>query len=262
MAKIIIYFILICLSLYVLLGVLLYFNTDRFLYHPNGEDFYECDGFENFSRGEFNGTRFYFNFEEESDKILVYYHGNGGTACDRTYLAQRFKRFGINLLFVEYSGYANDTRKPSKELLLNDAVNMKKYLDYTNHTNIVVLGESLGTAIALHHSYVDDNVYSVVILAGFDSIKNIAENRYLKYYPVSLYDYDNYDNMNYLQNYSGKLIMIHGTLDENIPIQNARNLYETATTKDKKFEEYNYAKHDDLFRYYYTYQLIREGITK
>ncbi len=252
-------FIFICFILYVLLGILLYFNTDRFLYHPNNQDFFLCSQFENFTKESFNGTRFFYK-DIGSNTTLVYYHGNGGTACDRSYLAERFDRLEVNLLFVEFSGYANDVKEPSKELLLNDVRNIEGFINVENISNVSVIGESLGTALASYHSTINDNVYSLILVAPFDSVYNVARNRYLKYYPIGFYTFDNYDNIKYLENYSKKLIIIHGSSDMNIPILHAVTLYEAVPTNDKVFIEYRGARHNDLYRYFDTYRAIRAGV--
>ena len=255
-------FILICFTLYIILGILLFFNTDRFVYHPTKDDFYSCDKLKEFTKEEYNGTRFYYRDAVDDQTVMVYYHGNGGSACDRHYLTGGFNRIGVRIIFVEYSGYANDTQSPSKELLLQDVHNVNNFIKSKNIPNIAVVGESLGSAMASYHSSIEKNVYSVILVAGFDSIQNIAESRYLKYYPLNLYDYDNYDNIQYLQNYTKRLVMIHGSLDENIPIIHAKRLYESTPASEKAFIEHQNAKHNELYRYFDTYRAIRAGVNE
>jgi esterase/lipase len=260
LAKIIISFIIICISSYLMLGIILYFNTDRLVYHPTNDDFYQCEGFKEFTKEEFNGTRFFYRDAIKTDTVLVYYHGNGGSACDRSYLSYGFNRIGVKQIFVEYSGYANDDVKPSKKILENDVININKFIKKENITNIAVIGESLGTALASYHASIEDNVYSAILVAPFDSIRSIAENRYLKFYPIQYFIFDNYDNTIYLQNYTKKLIMVHGGQDQNIPIYHAKKLYNATITEDKVFIEFPFAKHNDLYRYFDTYRAIRVGV--
>ena len=255
------YFILFCFVLYILLGIILFFNTDRFVYHPTNEDFYSCEKLPEFTKEEFNGTRFFYRDAIDDSTVMVYYHGNQGSACDRFYLTNGFQRIGVRMIFVEYTGYAGDDIKPSKELLLNDVHNIKKFIESKKINKTAVVGESLGSAMASYHSSIDNNVYSVILVAGFDSVQSIAENRYLKYYPINYFKFDNYDNTKYLKDYNKRLVMIHGKLDNNIPIYHAKRLYNLTPAKEKLFIEHENAKHNDLYQYFNTYRAIRHGIT-
>ena len=88
------------------------------IYYPDNQDFYGCEGFKDYEKINFNGTRFY--LFEQSDSVLVYYHGNAGSACDRSFLKDIFEQSNHTLVFVEYAGYSNDTKKPSVVLFLKD----------------------------------------------------------------------------------------------------------------------------------------------
>ena len=70
------------LIIYCLFGLFLFLNQKSMLYYPDNQDFANCDRFDDYQKINFQGTRFYLK-EESLDSVLVYYHGNAGSSCDR-----------------------------------------------------------------------------------------------------------------------------------------------------------------------------------
>lgn len=258
---ILIIFILYCFIVYTGNAYKFYSNPDRFLYRPStSDDFFSCQNFTGYSREVFNGTRFYLKENESSDTIFFYYNGNRGSACDRTFLTRRFERYGVSLAFVEYTGYGNSTIKPSQQVLYQDAANMAAFAQSKNYSKTIVLGESLGTAVASYHSSIDPSVRSVILLAPFYSTSLLFKEKF-RFYPSAVFRMENYDNAALLRQYDGKLIIIHGERDRNIPIEQAKMLYGSVSTEDKEFVDVRYSRHNDMYRYWDTWRAIRRGMT-
>lgn len=253
------FFIVFCFSIYALVGAMLFFFQDRFLYHPSSDDFFDCEGFENYTKKVYNNTRFYSRERSDTGKVIVYYHGNGGSTCDRAYLAWRFERQRTSLLFVEYAGYGGDLNDPSIDLLLQDAKNMNSYIENMYFNDTIVIGESLGTGVASYHASLG-NVDKLILVAPFYSTLELARNKYL--YPDFLVNIDDYTNNIWLSNYTKKLGVIHGKFDRNIPIEDAYKLYFSVPSKDKRFYEIPYAKHNDVYRYWDTYRAISDVVDR
>lgn len=248
--------------LFLFFGIILFFNTDKFLYHPTNENFYDCTELQEYQKIKHNSTRFYFKENKNSSYAIIYYHGNRGTACGRSYLKKFYSQFNENIIFAEYSGFAGDNIKPSKQLLLQDTKNIQHFLDKKNITKITLIGESLGTAIASYHTTHTNKIESLILIAPFDSVENVAKNSYLKYYPHAIYDYDNYDNIEYLKNYNKELIIIHGDKDRNIPIIRAQNLFNNTNSPKKEFFTIKGSTHNTLYDHYKTFDAIKYGIAE
>ncbi|MFC1756459.1 hypothetical protein ACFLY1_00730, partial [Patescibacteria group bacterium] len=73
-------------------------------------DFKSCTFFQDSQKINIGGTRAY--YKENSKKLILFYHGNAGSACDRSFLRDEFQKLGYSYIFVEYTGYSNDSRKP------------------------------------------------------------------------------------------------------------------------------------------------------
>lgn len=236
----------------------MYYKQDEFLYHPSNADFYNCEGFDNYSKIDYKGTRFYYGNIENHSRVIVYYSGNGGRACDRFFLRQRFERYDSALIFVEYTGFGGDDLEPSKELLLGDARNVAEFIEKENYSRVIGIGESLGTSVVSYQSSISD-VDTLILLAPFYSTYSLGREMYPQY-PISFLEIENYDTATWLENYDGRLVIIHGNYDKNIPISQARELYDYVNTKDKHLFQLTFAKHNDLYTFWDTYRALRYAI--
>jgi pimeloyl-ACP methyl ester carboxylesterase len=192
-----------------------------------------------------NGTHFYYKHHPE--RIMVIYHGNAGNACDRAYLAEWLTQADWGYLLVAYSGYSDDTGRPTHNRIRTDVKNITTYLQTTEVQTIAVLGESLGAAVAgIHATLLPPD--ALLLITPFDSLARIARHHYW-YLPTFLVTNGVYDTMAALENYNGRVMIIHGTNDMVIPISHAQNLYEIIPTKEKYFISVAGASHNDLWSF-------------
>lgn len=75
---------------YFLVGLYLFFFQKSMIYFPNDQDFESCTGFKDYEKINHNGTRFY--LKQISDQAIIYYHGNAGSACDRSFIKDLFEQ--------------------------------------------------------------------------------------------------------------------------------------------------------------------------
>lgn len=249
-------FIMFCFFCYVLMGIIMYSFQDRFLYRPSDQNFYDCHGFSYYDKQSYNGTRFYYR-ETTKEKIIVYYHGNVGSACDRSVLKFGYGRMNTTLAFVEYAGYSNDSVEPSKERILQDVRNMEVFLDSKNFTEVVVIGDSLGTGVASYHASIGD-IDSLVLLAPFYSTSDLAKDKF-PFYPVKMLYKDDYDNSVWLQDYEGPLAIVHGVEDKNIPVEHGLRLFRNASTETKTLTLVPDVGHNNLYNSRETWNAIRKA---
>jgi uncharacterized protein len=222
----------------------MYLSQSSFIYYPDRANFLECSRFKDYQKIVYNGTRFY--YLNKSKEIIVFYHGNAGSACDRSILKALFEKNNRSVIFVEYAGYSNDVKSPSKNLILNDVKNIINFLAVTGYSNISVIGESIGTGAVAYHAYTGE-VDSLVLLSPFDKLSNVAQTKYA-FLPISLLLSEDFDNEKWLKNYSGRLVIIHGTNDIIIPIEFSKRLYEQLNTT-KTYLAVENAGHNDLYTY-------------
>lgn len=237
-------FILVSIVLYVLIGLLLYFFQKSLLYHPNKQDFYTCKGFKEYEKKSVNDTRFYYK-QGNNETVIVHYHGNAGSTCDRSFTRPMFEQFDASIIYVEYAGYSNDTVRPSKDLILKDVKNIHNFIYKKGFTNIIVYGQSLGSAAASYHAYLG-NVNHLILVTPFSTLQEVAQSMYV-IYPASLILTEKYDNIKWLKDYENNLLIIHGDNDKVIPHKFSKKLYDKLSNKNKEYILIKGSGHNDIW---------------
>jgi esterase/lipase len=241
---------------YVGFGILLYFFQKKFVYFPTEQNFNSCQYFQDSEKLNINGTRAYYK-KNNSNKLFVFYHGNAGSACDRGYLRDYLDKTDLSYIIVEYAGYSNDVKKPSKELIMKDVENINEFISKQDFTKVIISGESLGTSLAVYHStltFVD----KMLLISPFYSLNNIAKKNY-GFYPISLLSTENFDSGMWMKSSKANEIkIIHGNLDEIVPIEESKRLFNEIKTVNKKFIEVSNAHHNDIYDFNETGANIQE----
>lgn len=243
--------IVIFFASYLGLGFYLYIFQTNYIYFPDDQDFASCRSFQDSQKINVQGTRAY--FRENSDKLIVFYHGNAGSACDRSFLKGLFEQQDYSYIFVEYSGYAGDSRKPKQELLMTDVRNINDFLATLKFSHSVIAGESIGAALAAYHSSLTKED-KLLLVSPFDKIVNVAWEHY-PYFPVSLLLREKYDTTEWVNDVKSVMI-IHGAKDTIIPLELGQQLFEGIKTDDKVFVTIPDADHNDLYDFPQTYSSI------
>ncbi len=248
---------LILAPIYVLFASFLYFNQANFFYYPDKQDFDDCQSFNDYQKVRTGGTRMFYK-EKSTDDVIVYYHGNTGSACDRTHIKRILKDSEKSIVFVEYAGYANDGRVLSKSLIFQDVRNVNVFINAKGFENIIVVGESIGSGSASYHSSIG-SVNKIILVAPFSKIEEIARHRY-PIFPISVMIKENYNNVEILDGYNGEILVIFGTEDMVIPTKFSEKLYETLNVKDKKSLSIFGANHNNIFNQVETIEGIEKFI--
>jgi len=230
--------------IYCLFGLFLFFGQKSMLYYPDNQDFESCSGFNDYQKINFNGTRFYYK-QGSFDNIIIYYHGNAGSACDRSYFKLFFEQSNSSIIFVEYAGYSNDNTKPSKELILQDVDNINNFVKENSFKNVIVYGQSIGSGVASYHSFIGD-VNSLILVGSFSSLTDVAQSRYI-IYPASVLLREKYDNVKWLQSFEGNVIILHGDSDQLIPYKFSQKLFNEITTEKKEYVLIDGKGHNDIW---------------
>jgi pimeloyl-ACP methyl ester carboxylesterase len=233
----------ILLLVYIGFGAYLYFNQRNLLYYPGISDqracaVFEKSGVERLTHGE--TVAFH---KENGGTLVVLYHGNAGRACDRLFLSRFLDDLGVSYLFVEYAGF-DDSRTPSKELLLGNVRDANAMLDRIPHQQLVLMGESLGTALAAYHATLRPPA-KVVLLSPYTSIAEVASAHH-PFYPTRLLVKDDFETDFGEENLEGSLLVVHGRVDGIIPFRLGEEVFRTAPFAEKRAVFPDGAGHNDL----------------
>ncbi len=186
---------------------------------------------------------------------VVLYHGNAGSACDRSFYAKIFTQAGYGYIIVEYAGYSNDTQTPSHRLIKRDVENVVALIREKSISDVTVVGESIGTRLASYHASVAPPE-RLLLISPFTDLVAVARERFW-FYPTSLLVNNAFDNVTFLPNYTNLTMIIHGDADRIIPHTLGHELH-NSLTGPKAFITIAGAGHNDLFIYPEIYTAIDE----
>lgn len=114
---------------------------------------------------------------------LLVLHGNAGSAVDRTYLRDAFQGTGmpvaLDILLLEYPGYGPRAGQPSEAALVTATVEALERLAREQRGPVLLLGESLGSAVAaLAAARRPDLVKGLLLVTPLKSVPAIARRHY------------------------------------------------------------------------------------
>lgn len=201
-----------------------YLVQDKYIYLPDNSQFNSCNT--TAQKIGFNGTRLFF-VERNSNTIIVY-HGRSDTACSNLGFDYYAKNKNYSFIAVEYFGYA-PAGKPSQKMFEKDVRNTVSFIKNNNLSSDIVIGESLGTAMASYHASIS-NASKLILFAPFDELGSIGEVHY-PYLPVKLFLRDKFNEKQYLKDWRGNATVIVAENDTLIPPTISYRLYESLKGK-------------------------------
>lgn len=173
----------------------------------------------------------------------LHLHGNAGNITHRGLPARSIVAAGSSVLLLDYRGYGKSEGSPSERGLYQDAEAAYDWIlaqGYAPH-EIVIHGESLGTAVATHLAAKRPSA-GVVLEAPLTSAKAVAG----KVMPVlgHLLIWS-YNSMGRVKDIRVPLLFIHGDRDQVIAYEFGQELFRAAN-EPKTFWTIAGATHNDL----------------
>jgi uncharacterized protein len=182
----------------------------------------------------------YRGFVSDSDQsgykgTVVIFHGNAGTAADRSYYVKALRPLGYRVLLAEYPGYGARNGKLGELSFVNDARETLKLAFKQYGTPIYLLGESLGCGVvAAIVKDVPVPIDGIVLITPWDSLLSVAKEKF-PLFPFSWLLKDKYDSIENLKNFQGRIAVIGAERDEIIPIRHADELYRSLSGSKRKW---------------------------
>ncbi len=176
---------------------------------------------------------------------VIVFHGNAGSATDRTYYLDALEKLGYRVILAEYPGYAARKGSPSEQALIADGIQTAKQALNDFGGPVFLWGESLGGGVAsgiVQSGQVP--VKGLVLVTPFDSLADVAQHHYWFFLAKWLIK-DKFDNIKNLKDYSGNTAMLLAEQDEIIPNKNSLKLFESLR-QPKKLWSFKSANHNTL----------------
>lgn len=164
----------------------------------------------------------------EAISTLLFFHGNAGNLSDRLDKLIVFYRMGMNVLIIDYRGYGRSEGNPTEKGLNVDALAAYAYLENRSdiaNDNIVVYGESLGSAVAVELA-MHKEIKALIMAAAFTSIKEMAHLT-APWVPAFLIN-TKMDSLNKIHRIQAPKLFIHSPEDDIVPYSMGQHLYKAA----------------------------------
>ena len=194
--------------------------------------------------------RFYVH--EKDWPIILFFHGNGEVVSDYDYIAPIYRsQVGVNLFVADYRGYGASGGRPTFSSMVADAHRIFEGLsgilrDGSYGGNIFVMGRSLGSvsAIELASSY-QERVSGLIIESGFASTVRLMTRKGFSKEYLGIKDFG-FPNLSKIRTVTLPTLIIHAECDSLIPLEEAKDLFENAATKEKRLVIIPEADHNDI----------------
>lgn len=184
---------------------------------------------------------------------ILYFHGNGETVAGQEWLAPFYNQRGINLFAADFRGYGSSDGYPTISTLVSDAhIIFKRFIEIIGEEgfrkSVFVMGRSLGSlpAVEIAFSY-SDEINGLIIESG------TANNFPYLYHQIGLSEDDPllkedcaFRNKMKIRQVQAPCLVIHGEVDELIPVKEGKELYENSTAQDKRLLVIPGAGHNDM----------------
>jgi uncharacterized protein len=185
--------------------------------------------------------------------VVLYFHGNAGNLAMRAPRFQHMLAQGYGLVAMAYRGSSGSTGSPSQKAIVSDVRALYRDLHKVLPSDAprVLYGESLGTGVVivgLMASEVQPRPAAVVLEAPFTSISDVALNTSPKLAPLTKFLTSPWKSLRDAKALNAPLLVIHGTDDNLIPIEQGRQIFSAAPANSKKFLAVQGAGHTNLWR--------------
>lgn len=182
---------------------------------------------------------------DNAHQILLFLHGNGGNISHRLEKVRILHERNMAVFIFDYRGYGRSTGKPCEKGLYLDAETAYHYLiDELGVPpgEIIVYGESLGTAVAIQLA-ADHQIKALILEGVLSSVRDMAHKLY-PFLPAVIFK-DQFNSIKKISSAAAAKLFIHSRNDEIIPLRFARKVYDAAS-QPKVFVEI-YGGHNTAF---------------
>lgn len=219
-----------------------------FLYHPHHFDDYDTLLLQRYDALVLNDNDLKWLLlpaKTVGNRLLIYFHGNAGSAIDRMGKAEIWRDHGYDVILAEYPGYGVNKGKPSEYNFYNAGrVIINKSQSLFPNAKTYIYGESIGSGTAVQMA-TEYDIEALILEAAFSSLEDVVWSK-LPFIPVSLMLKDKYNNLSKINNIQTSLIMVHGQKDNVVRYDLGRKIFDAYDGKKKWISVPN-ASHNDVY---------------
>ncbi|MEJ7930513.1 alpha/beta hydrolase [Ramlibacter sp. AN1015] len=153
------------------------------------------------------------------------FHGNAGHAGRRDYYVRALLPLGLRVILAEYPGYGPRTGALSEASLVADAGETVALAHSRYGGPLLVMGESLGAAVAVAAAAAHpDRASGLLLVTPWDRLANVGAHHY-PWLPVRWLLRDEYDSAARLAAFDGPVVVAVAERDSIVPARFGTALY-------------------------------------
>jgi fermentation-respiration switch protein FrsA (DUF1100 family) len=176
---------------------------------------------------------------------VLMFNGNAGNRAYRAGVAAVLRKYGLSVFLFDYRGFGGNPGSPSEAGLASDGRAAREYLlsrpDVVT-SRIIYFGESLGTAVAVELASAYEPA-ALILRSPFVSMTELAGLHY-PFLPARFLLRDRFMSIDHIRQVRCPLLIIAGSNDRIVPIEQSRRLHEVAVAP-KTFLMIPEADHND-----------------
>jgi uncharacterized protein len=241
---------------YLLVGAILYFTQELFLFHgkPLDKDYRFNFGeqvFEELNITRADSSNLNFVKLKPTDSaiagIVIYYHGNKKNITRYAPFTRMFTINGYELWMMDYPGFGKTTGKRTEARMLEDGQFIYDLAKKRVGTDSIILyGKSLGTGIATYVAS-KNNCKRVLLETPYYSLPTVYDD-FTFIYPTNWMLRFHFPSYQYVPLIKAPITIFHGTKDELIGYKNAIRLKPLLKPIDE-FVTIPNARHNDILKF-------------
>lgn len=145
--------------------------------------------------------------------VAVFFHGNAGELSSAASMAEPLRRGGRGVLVASYRGYSGNPGHPTeRNLTLDGAAFVALARKLITRAQVYPVGYSLGAAVAIRQATIS-SVAGVVVIGAFTRLSAVTPLYARPFLP------DVFDNVAAISRVSAPVIVVHGSADEVVPLE-------------------------------------------
>jgi hypothetical protein len=228
------------LFIYVAVGVYGYCFTEGLIFRPSASSYQDNPNTVKLTTENGTNISAFYLPNPKATYTLLYSHGNGEDLGDMRPILEQLRSIGFAVFAYDYQGYGTSQGTPSEQNAYRDIDAAYQYLTTQLKLppdRIIVFGRSVGGGPSVDLAS-RQPVAGLVLESTFTSVFRVITH-------IPLYPFDKFANIQKIQTVHCPVLVIHGSNDQTIPLQEGQALFQQAN-QPKQLLVVEGADHNDV----------------
>jgi len=250
--------VIICVAQYLLVCAFVLFKINDFIFRPGASSYsWGTPHIVNINEGGRFPVAAMWLPNAETNKVILYSHGNAEDIGDLASVFEDFRRAGFSVLGYDYPGYGLSKGTPTEQTVYVTAVEAYLFLTVRCRVapaDIIVLGRSVGSGPACYLAE-QFPVGGLVVESGFTSAPRVVTR-------IRILPFDPFPNIRRVRNIPCPKLFIHGKDDDTIPVSHGKALFAAAKEPKSLILVDNAGHNDMMFEFEDYFETLRDFVSR